>query len=102
MQYLSTILFLFVLIAGIGYFARNVKKLIRNINLGRGEMPGDDKPQRIKNMARIALGQTKMVVRPIAGILHVIVYLGFIIINIEVLEIIIDGIFGTHRVFAPL
>ncbi len=53
-------------------------------------------------MARIALGQSKMVVRPIAGLLHIIVYLGFIIINIEVLEIIIDGIFGTHRVFAPL
>ena len=65
-------------------------------------MPSDNKPQRFKNMARIALGQTKMVVRPIAGLLHVIVYLGFIIINIEVLEIIIDGIFGTHRVFAPL
>jgi hypothetical protein len=102
MQYLSNILFLVVLIAGIGYFTRNVKKLIRNINLGRGNMPTDDRPQRFKNMARIALGQTKMVVRPIAGILHLIVYLGFIIINIEVLEIIIDGIFGTHRVFAPL
>lgn len=102
MQYLSNILFLVVLIAGIGYFTRNVKKLIRNINLGRGNMPTDDRPQRFKNMARIAFGQTKMVVRPIAGILHLIVYLGFIIINIEVLEIIIDGIFGTHRVFAPL
>jgi ferredoxin len=51
-------------------------------------------------MARIALGQTKMVVRPVAGIMHIFVYLGFIIINIEVLEIIIDGIFGTHRIFA--
>ena len=102
MQYLPNVVFLIILITGIGYFARNVKKLLRNINLGRGEMPADDKPQRFKNMARIALGQTKMVVRPIAGVLHVIVYLGFIIINIEVLEIIIDGIFGTHRVFAPL
>ncbi|WP_019671448.1 (Fe-S)-binding protein [Eudoraea adriatica] len=102
MQYLPNVVFLIILITGIGYFARNVKKLLRNINLGRGEMPADDKPQRFRNMARIALGQTKMVVRPIAGVLHVIVYLGFIIINIEVLEIIIDGIFGTHRVFAPL
>lgn len=50
-------------------------------------------------MAKIALGQSKMVRRPISGILHVIVYLGFIIINIEVLEIIIDGLFGTHRIF---
>jgi ferredoxin len=102
MQYLPNIIFLIILITGIGYFSKNVKKLIRNINLGRGEMPADEKPERFKNMARIALGQSKMVVRPIAGLLHVIVYLGFIIINIEVLEIIIDGIFGTHRVFAPL
>ena len=102
MQYLPNVIFLIILITGIGYFSKNVKKLIRNINLGRGEMPADDKPERFKNMVRIALGQSKMVVRPIAGVLHVIVYLGFIIINIEVLEIIIDGIFGTHRVFAPL
>lgn len=102
MQYLPNIVFLVILISGIGYFARNVNKVFRNIKLGRGEMPSDNKPERFKNMARIAFGQSKMVVRPIAGILHVIVYLGFIIINIEVLEIIIDGIFGTHRVFAPL
>ena len=102
MQYLPNIIFLIILITGIGYFTRNVKRLLRNVNLGRGEMPADNKSQRFKNMTRIALGQTKMVVRPIAGFLHVIVYLGFIIINIEVLEIIIDGIFGTHRVFAPL
>lgn len=102
MQYLPNLIFLLILILGIGFFTRNVKKLIRNINLGRGDMPTENKPRRWKNMARIALGQTKMVVRPIAGLLHVIVYLGFIIINIEVLEIIIDGILGTHRVFAPL
>ena len=102
MQYLPNVIFLIILLAGIGFFTKNVKKLSRNINLGRSGMPSDNKPQRFKNMARIALGQTKMVVRPIAGLLHVIVYLGFIIINIEVLEIIIDGIFGTHRVFAPL
>jgi len=53
-------------------------------------------------MARIALGQSKMVVRPIAGVMHIIVYLGFIIINIEVLEIVLDGLLGTHRIFAPL
>jgi heterodisulfide reductase subunit C len=53
-------------------------------------------------MAMIALGQSKMVKRPIAGILHIVVYLGFVIINIEVLEIIIDGLFGTHRVFSFL
>lgn len=51
-------------------------------------------------MAKIALGQYKMVRRPVSGIVHVLVYLGFVIINIEVLEIIIDGIFGTHRIFS--
>jgi heterodisulfide reductase subunit C len=53
-------------------------------------------------MAMIALGQSKMVKKPIAGILHIIVYVGFVIINLELLEIIIDGLFGTHRVFASL
>ncbi|MGB5819474.1 MAG: (Fe-S)-binding protein [Saonia sp.] len=102
MGYLPNIIFGIILVAGIGYFARNVKRLSRNIKLGKDADVTDNKPQRWKNMAKIALGQTKMVVRPIAGILHVIVYLGFIIINIEVLEIIIDGLLGTHRVFAPL
>ena len=102
MNYLPNIVFVVVLTIGIGYFISNVKKLRRNIKLGKETDVSDNKPQRWKNMARIALGQTKMVVRPVAGLLHVIVYAGFIIINIEVLEIIIDGIFGTHRIFAPL
>lgn len=83
---------------GIGYFARNIKKLIRNIKLGHHYDASDHKTHRWKNMARIALGQSKMVKRPISGFLHVVVYVGFVIINIEVLEIIIDGIFGTHRI----
>jgi heterodisulfide reductase subunit C len=98
MNYLPNILFAIILILGIGYFSKNVKKLIRNIKLGQDTNVSDNKSQRWKNMAMIALGQSKMVRRPIAGILHVIVYIGFIIINIEVLEIIIDGIFGTHRI----
>jgi heterodisulfide reductase subunit C len=52
-------------------------------------------------MARVALGQSKMVVRPVAGVMHILIYVGFILINIEVLEILVDGLFGTHRVFAP-
>ncbi len=98
MNYLPNIIFAIILIAGIGYFTRNIKKLIRNIKLGPDVDASDNKPQRWKNMARIALGQSKMVVRPIAGIMHIIVYVGFIIINIEVIEIIIDGLFGTHRI----
>lgn len=98
MEYLPNILFIILLGIGIGFFAKNVKKLIRNIKLGRNVDVSDNKSQRWKNMAMIALGQSKMVRRPIAGFLHIVVYLGFIIINIEVLEIIIDGIFGTHRI----
>ncbi len=100
MEYIPNIVFAIVLFLGIGYFVKNVKKLSRNIKLGKEVDTSDNKPQRWNNMVRIALGQTKMVVRPIPGILHIIVYLGFIIINIEVLEIIIDGLLGTHRVFS--
>ncbi|GAA4934765.1 (Fe-S)-binding protein [Algibacter agarivorans] len=98
MEYLPNILFAIILIAGIGFFSKNVKKLIRNIKLGQVIDVSDNTSQRWKNMAMIALGQSKMVRRPIAGFLHVVVYIGFIIINIEVLEIIIDGLFGTHRI----
>jgi heterodisulfide reductase subunit C len=98
MTYLPNILFAIILFAGIGYFARNIKKLIRNIKLGQEVDTSENTSERWKNMARIALGQSKMVRRPISGALHVIVYVGFVIINIEVLEIIIDGLFGTHRI----
>jgi heterodisulfide reductase subunit C len=99
MEYIPNILFALLLIAGIGYFTKNVRKLTRNIKLGRDVDRSDNKAERWKNMARIALGQSKMVTRPIAGFLHIVVYVGFVIINIEVLEIIIDGLFGTHRIF---
>jgi len=102
MSYLDNILFAIILILGIGYFTLNVKKLIRNIKLGQDVNRSDNPKLRWKNMAMIALGQSKMVKRPIAGILHIIVYVGFVIINLEVLEIIIDGLFGTHRVFSFL
>ena len=91
------------MVVSLGFFSRNVMRLRRNINLGKGQTePITNKPERISNMLRIALGQSKMVTRPIPGILHLIVYLGFIIINIELIEILIDGIFGTHRVFSPM
>ncbi len=102
MEYLPNILFVLILVAGIGFFSKNVKRLSRNIKLGREADVSDNGPQRWKNMVRIALGQNKMGVRPVAAFLHVIVYVGFIIINIEVLEIVLDGILGTHRLFAPL
>ncbi|WP_027392710.1 (Fe-S)-binding protein [Aquimarina latercula] len=102
MQYIPNIIFIIALIAGIGYFTKNIRKVIRNIRLGKDVDRTDNKKERFNNMMMIAFGQSKMVRRPIAGILHVVVYIGFVIINIEVLEIIIDGIFGTHRIFAFL
>ncbi|NER15912.1 (Fe-S)-binding protein [Spongiivirga citrea] len=99
---IANILFLIIFVAGVGYFTMNVRKLMRNIKLGKDVDRSDNKSARWKNMAMVALGQSKMVTRPIAGLLHIIVYVGFIIINIEVLEIIIDGIFGTHRIFQPI
>ncbi len=101
-MYIDNILFAILLVAGIGFFAKNVKKLSRNIKLGHDVNRSDNPSARWKNMAMIALGQSKMVKRPVAGFLHIIVYAGFIIINLEVLEIIIDGLFGTHRIFSFL
>ena len=100
MGFLDNILFALLLGAGIGYFAINVKKLIRNIKLGQDVNRSDNASERWKNMTMVALGQSKMVKRPIAGFLHIVVYVGFVIINIEVIEIIIEGLFGTHRVLS--
>lgn len=102
MGYLDSIIFAIILILGFGFFTINIRKIIRNIKLGQDINRSDNPKSRWKNMAMIALGQSKMVKRPIAGVLHVIVYIGFVIINIELLEIIIDGLFGTHRVFSFL
>ena len=99
MHYLDNIFFVILLLLGIGFFTINIKKIIRNIKLGQPINRSDKSNERWKNMAMIALGQSKMVKRPVAGILHFFVYVGFIIINIELVEIIIDGVFGTHRVF---
>ncbi|MEX2350068.1 MAG: (Fe-S)-binding protein [Flavobacteriaceae bacterium] len=102
MNYLPNILFLITLVIAVGYFVKNIRKLKRNISLGRDIDLSDNPAQRTRNLIRIALGQSKMVKRPVSGFLHVIVYVGFIIINIEVLEIIYDGLTGSHRAFAVL
>ena len=100
MSVVPNIIFALILAAGIGFFTRNILKLKRNIALGKDSGRNDRTAERWRNMTRVALGQGKMVSRPVAGILHILVYIGFVIINIEVLEILIDGLFGTHRVFA--
>lgn len=102
MSYIDNIFFALILAIGVGYFLMNVKKLKRNILLGKDIDRTDNPKERWANMALIALGQSKMVRRPVAGILHILVYAGFIIINIEMLEILVDGLFGTHRVFSVL
>lgn len=102
MMYIDNLFFAILLSIGIGFFTINVKKLIRNIKLGKDVNRSDNSSARWNNMMMVALGQSKMVKRPIAGFLHIIVYVGFVIINIEVLEIIIDGLFGTHRAFSFL
>jgi heterodisulfide reductase subunit C len=102
MLFIPNIIFGILLIFGIGFFIKNIKKIKRNIKLGIEEPVQENSKKRWANVARIALGQSKMVRRPISGILHIIVYIGFIVINIEVLEIVIDGLFGTHRIFASI
>jgi heterodisulfide reductase subunit C len=100
MQYIPNIIFLIAFLAAGGLFYKNASRIYKNIMLGRPVDRTDRPSDRLKTMLKVAFGQSKMVVRPIPAILHIIVYVGFILINIEVLEIVIDGIVGTHRVFA--
>jgi ferredoxin len=100
MEYVPNILFCIALVIGGGLFTINIRKIIRNIKLGRDADVSGSPAERFKVMALVALGQSKMFSRPVAAFMHILIYVGFIIINVEVLEIIIDGIFGTHRVFA--
>ena len=99
-QYLPNIIFIGVLFFGLYFFARNLSRLYRNINFGKSIDVRGDRKQRFLNMCKIALGQGKLIKRPVSGMLHVIVYVGFIIINIELLEIVLDGVLGTHRIFS--
>lgn len=97
---MSNIIFIIVLAAGVFLFAKNIRKIIRNIRLGKNVMLEGSTSERWKTMALVALGQSKMFNRPVAAVMHIFIYVGFVIINIEVLEILIDGIFGTHRVLS--
>ncbi|HTA82075.1 MAG TPA: 4Fe-4S dicluster domain-containing protein [Bacteroidia bacterium] len=99
---ISQIIFTLILITAIVMFTMAVRKISRNIKLGKPFDRTDRSGDRWKAMFMVAIGQSKMVKRPFAGILHIFVYLGFIIINIEVVEILIDGVAGTHRVLSFL
>lgn len=101
MQYLPQIGFLILAAIGIGLFTKKAGEIKRNIFLGKDEDLNDQPAKRWKNLILLALGQKKMFKNPLVAIMHLIIYAGFIIINIEVLEIVLDGILGTHRLFLP-
>lgn len=100
MQIVQQILFALLSIAAVWLFTKKAKELRRNILLGRDADYSDNKGLRWKNVLLLAFGQKKMFKKPMVAFMHFIIYAGFIIINIEVLEIILDGILGTHRLFA--
>ncbi|SEK76402.1 (Fe-S)-binding protein [Parapedobacter koreensis] len=91
-----------LLLAAVALAICNARKIFQNIRLGRDERRFDHPSKRWRAMLLVAFGQKKMFKRPFAALLHLFVYLGFCIINIEMLEIVIDGLFGTHRVFSGL
>ncbi len=98
----SNIIFVLLFLTGVALFTIKVREIIFNIRLGQALNRTDNKGERLRTMLRVAFGQSKMMSKPIVGVLHFFVYVGFIIINIEVLEIITDGIAGTHRAFSFL
>nr|HQV06972.1 Fe-S oxidoreductase [Chitinophagaceae bacterium] len=100
MQIAQQILFILIIAFAIWFFTKKVNEIRRNINLGRDEEINDHKKQRWRNVLLLAFGQKKMFRNPLVAVMHFLVYAGFIIINIEVLEIILDGILGTHRLFS--
>jgi len=102
MAYLPNLLFSILIFCGLGLFIRNLLRIRRNINLGKKIDFKSSPKQRLKKMILLAFGQRKMLDRPLVGFLHLIVYIGFIFINIELLEIVLDGITGSHRILAPL
>ena len=85
MDYIQNFIFFILLSFSIGLFIRNTNRIIRNIKLGKDINRNDQKKKRWIHMASVALGQSKMIIRPISGFLHFVVYIGFILINIELL-----------------
>src|SRR4030095_1631825 len=100
MQMIQQILFVALALFAIWLFSKNAKKIRRNILLGQDEDYSDHPAQRWKNVLLLAFGQKKMFRNPLVAVMHFFIYAGFTIINIEVLEIILDGGFGRHRLFA--
>jgi hypothetical protein len=99
---ISIIIFSLLFVGSVVFFSMNVKKLRRNIFLGRELEITDNKSERWATMFRVALGQSKMVARPFSALMHILVYVGFVLINIEVMEMLVDGFSGKHRIFSFL
>lgn len=97
---LSPIIFAIVFIVSVGFFVFNARRIRRNIFIGHDYPISDRRSERFMTMLRVAIGQSKMVKRPVSGIMHILVYVGFVLINIEVLEMFVDGLSGGHRVFS--
>lgn len=102
MEYLQQVLFVVIAAVATWLFARKAMEIRRNILLGRDEDLSNNPGARWRNLLLLAFGQKKMFRNPLVAVMHLIVYVGFIIINIEVLEIVLDGILGTHRLFVPV
>lgn len=98
----SQLIFLVVLVLGVGFFVWQVRKIRKNIGLGQEKKISGNTSERINKLLLVAFGQQKMFKRPWPALLHALVYAGFLVINIEVLEIVIDGLTGTHRVLRVL
>lgn len=102
MHYIQQALFVIVFGFAVWFFAKKIKEIRRNILLGKEEDYSDNPSARWRNLFLLALGQKKMFKNPLVAVMHLVIYAGFIIINLEVLEIVLDGILGTHRLFQPL
>lgn len=101
MHYLQQILFVITLGLATYFIRKRVLRIRANINLGKQNEIKDHPSERLSNMLLVAFGQKKMFKRFIPAFLHFFIYVGFLVINLEVLEFVIDGLLGTHRIFAP-
>ena len=102
MQFLPSILFAIIFFSALFFFVNNCKKIYRNINLGGSLDRFDNKKERFLKMIRLAFGQSKMLDKPIVGLLHLIVYVAFILINIELLEIVLNSFCKNWTYFFPI
>ncbi|MDX2062541.1 MAG: (Fe-S)-binding protein [Bacteroidia bacterium] len=99
MAWFAQLLFAAVFVTAVVLFSRSVGRIRRNLQLGRHEPRTDNRAQRWRNVLLVALGQKKMFARPLPAVLHLCVYVGFLVVNVEVIEIVVDGLAGTHRFF---